>query len=170
MATIAWIEAAGDDWTEVTNWHGAVTPLRAASSAPVSVNGVAFVGPRGGSLPQDLLVAGSGSETAFGATAGGPEILEDLSGTDLISAGSGDNSLVTGSGVDIFLFSNGAAMDAEETWDFTGDGDDAASPEYRGEQVQSSMALEFDSTSIVLTDNTRVTFGGLAPVSAGDYR
>jgi hypothetical protein len=160
MATITWIEAIGDHWTEATDWHADVT-FRAIAEPPVSVNGVAFVGPRGGALPHEMLVAGGGTESASGATAGGPE-------PDLILAGAESDGLATGSAANIFLFSNGAAMDADATWDFTRGGDEVALPGYGGEQVQSSLAL--DSTSIVLADNTRVTFGGLAAVSAADYR
>jgi hypothetical protein len=206
MVTIAWIEATGDDWTGFTDRHDGVTPLPAIVEPPVSVNGIAFVGPPDGSGPHDLLVAGGGNETASGATAGGhdlanapsgtqiayapseteiawspseTEIAWSRSGTDIMDAppgshlmfaATGDNNRAAAAGTPVFLFSNGAVTGMDETRDFTAVADDTGFPEYRDGQVQSGLALSFDSTPIVLADNTRVTFGGLAPVFAGDYR
>ena len=133
----------------------------------------------------DVLVAGAGAETLVGSADGGNDILFGGAGFDAMFAGTGQNTLVAapagaamfsstvaGSGADEFIFSNGAAGGAYTLWNFRQSFDHVAMFGYGPNAVANALAtaaVGFGSTTITLSDNSRITFASVTKLTAGDF-
>jgi Ca2+-binding RTX toxin-like protein len=129
----------------------------------------------------DNLVAGSGNETLVGSGDGGNDIMFAGSGADAMFAGTGNDTfaaasggaqMVAGPGKDLFIFSNGAAASANSIFNFTQGQDHVAMFGYGPNAVADALAhdiVEAGSTSIMLSDNTQITFANVANLKSTDF-
>ncbi|MGI4950439.1 MAG: hypothetical protein ACRYGM_01410 [Janthinobacterium lividum] len=125
-----------------------------------------------------VLVAGSGNQTLQGGGSSGKDTfflgsgntLVGLgAGQDAVFAGSGAATVVAGSGADVFAFVNGRAGGSESIIGFKAGTDKISLQGYAGDEVarasagavvSAGNATTAPSTTITLSDNTRITFMG----------
>ena len=108
-----------------------------------------------------LMFAGSGSAAMFGGA-----------GRDTFAAASGDAQMVAGSGVDEFIFSNSTGGGRTVIWNFAQGLDHAALLGYGVDAVRDAVAnaiVASGSTTVTLSDNTRITFANVAKLTAQDF-
>lgn len=144
----------------------------------------------GGGSAGDLISAGASNETLVGSFAGGADTLvggtggdlevagtgNDImfggSGPDTMLAGIGNDVMVAGSGPDLLVFSNGQAGGSDTIWNFAPGTDFVFLANYAPNIVQTALASAVTSggsTTITLTDNTRITFGGITQLTASNF-
>ena len=144
----------------------------------------------GGDSAGNLIVAGTGNETLVGSFVGGADTLvggtgsnlavagtgNDImfggSGPDTMLAGTGNDVMLAGSGPDVLVFSNGQAGGSDEIWNFTQGSDFVFLANYAPNVVQTALASAVTSggsTTITLTDDTRITFGGITQLTASNF-
>jgi hypothetical protein len=114
-----------------------------------------------GGSGNDLMVAGNGNDVMFGG-----------SGPDTMLAGIGNAVMVAGSAQDLFVFANGHAGGSDIIWNFTQGRDHVLLANYGPNAVATALAgavVAGGSTTITLADNTRITFGGIAQLTAHDF-
>ena len=126
-----------------------------------------------------LIQAGSGNETVEGVGSSGndtfflgsgPDLVGLGSGRDVVFAGTGSSTVVAGAGQDVFAFARGRAGGAQSIIGFKA-GTDVVSLQGYGAGEASSAAASATvtpatpttavSTTITLSDNSRITFLGL---------
>ena len=129
----------------------------------------------------NVLVAGGGNETLVGAAnpfgnlmfAGtGSDVMFGGAGRDTFVAAGGDAQMIAGSGVDEFIFSNEDGGGRTVIWNFAQGLDHAALFGYGVNAVRDAVAnasVAFGSTTITLSDNTRVTFANVTKLTAQDF-
>ncbi len=131
-----------------------------------------------------LLVAGAGNETLQGAYSSGNDVLftgagSDLvglgSGQDVLFAGSGTSTVVAGTGADVFAFTNGKSGGTENIIGFKfgtdklnlqGYASGEAAQDLARATVNPGTATTPSSTTITLSDNTRIVFQGVSGVGS----
>jgi Ca2+-binding RTX toxin-like protein len=127
------------------------------------------------------LHAGSGNETLSGAFSSGADTYYGGSGSTQILGGSGNDTFVAGSGLatitaglgnDLFVFFNGQAggtdlvnnfISGQDTIDLQGYGPNEVNNAVKNQQMSGG------STTITLSDNTRVTFTGVSALTTKDF-
>ena len=150
---------------------GAATVIGAGSGITIVGHGTAG----------DNLVAGSGNEDLVGSGDGGNDIMFAGSGADRMFAGTGNDTfaaasggaqMVAGPGKDLFIFSNGAVGSANSIFNFTQGQDHVGIFGYGLNAVANALAhetVESGSTSIMLSDNTQITFANVANLKSTDF-
>jgi Ca2+-binding RTX toxin-like protein len=129
-----------------------------------------------------ILIAGAGSETlnASGSTTGNAmfagannSTLIGGTGSDLIVGSAGTGTLTGGAGSDLFIFNKGAAGGTFVITDFAKGSDVVLLSRYATTEIASavgSAVVSGNTTSITLTDNTKITFSGITSVDASMFR
>jgi Ca2+-binding RTX toxin-like protein len=128
---------------------------------------------------RDVLVAGAGSESLVGSNGGGGDLMFANAGNVAMFAGNGNDSFVASSGSaqmvggvtsDIYIFVNGAAGGSDTIWNFTPGQDVVAVFGYGNivPELLQTAVTSGTSATVVLPDNTHITFGNLAHVTAND--
>lgn len=148
-----------------------------ASSTVVGGSGASTL--FGGTGGKNLLFAGSGQSILVGGgsgdalvAGGGNDVMFAGSGADSLVAGTGSAQMVAGGGADLFMFINGQAGGNDVVWNFSQGTDRVMLSNYAPDVVAtvlSSAVSSGGSTTIMLPDNTRITFGGIAHLTAGDF-
>ena len=129
----------------------------------------------------DVLIAGGGAETLVGSAGGGNDLLFAGTGPDALFAGTGNDTLVAapgdaqlfagaaaGAGATEFLFSNGAAGGAYALWNFQPGRDHVALFGYASNGLETAF-VGSGSTTITLSDNSRITFANVANLTASAF-
>jgi Ca2+-binding RTX toxin-like protein len=83
-------------------------------------------------------------------------------------AGTGNAVMVAGTGPDLFIFVNGKTGGSDTIWNFVPGTDKVLLSNYAPDVVQTALAgavTAGGSTTITLSDNTRITFGGVAQLT-----
>lgn len=162
--------------------HDLLVAGTGASTVVGSGDGVVIVGLGNAG---DVLVAGSGAETLVGSAGGGNDILFGGAGFDAMFAGTGNNTLVAapagaqmfastvpGAGEAEFIFSNGAAGGVYTLWNFRQGTDHVAMFGYGPNAVANALAgaaVGFGSTTVTLSDNSRITFANITNLKASAF-
>lgn len=93
-------------------------------------------------------------------------------GADNIVAGTGNAQMVAGGGSDLFVFGNGQAGGNDVIWNFAHGTDHVLLANYAPDIVTTALnsaVTSGGSTTITLPDNTRITFGAVTQLTAGDF-
>lgn len=135
-----------------------------------------------GTGPDQVVYAGSGNETLSAAFNSTGAMMTAGSGNDQVTGGVGNDTLVAGTGnetatgglgADQFQFDNGSAGGMATINDFSAaQGDRVSLLGYNPNQVQEALANEQISngnTTIMLADNTKITFMGVTNLNASDF-
>ena len=131
-----------------------------------------------------VIRAGSGAETVQGVGSSGndtfflgsgPNLVGLGTGRDAVFAGTGNATVVAGAGRDVFAFARGAAGGAESIIGFKAGTDVVSLQGYDAGEVGRAVAgavvtpgtpATAVSTTVTLSDNTRITFQGLGALPA----
>ena len=115
----------------------------------------------GGSFTSNLFGAGAGTANLIGG-----------SGSDTIFAGTGTATMTGGSGSDLFVFTKGAAGGTDFIADLSAS-DAVVLNGYGGAgaitTALSTATISGSSTTITLSDATRITFSNVAGLNAGAF-
>ena len=128
-----------------------------------------------------VLHAGVGNETLFGGFGSGNNTFFAGAGADQIAGGTGKDTFVAGTGSatitgatgnDLFLFTKGQAGGTDLITDFTSGADTVGLVGYG--KNEASLALKSQqivagSTTITLSDSTKITFTGVTNLKPGDF-
>jgi Ca2+-binding RTX toxin-like protein len=143
----------------------------------------------GGTGGNNLLFAGTGAATLFGGgngdtlfgagshpqelhAGGGNETLVGGSGADTFYGGSGADRMIAGLGSNLFVFTDGQASGSDTIQGFTHNRDQIDLQGYGKTAVADALKSQVvagGSDTITLTDNTRITFGGITSLTASDF-
>ena len=127
-----------------------------------------------------VLIAGAGNETLSGGGSTGANVYVAGSGTTLAVGGSGDETFFTGggdatfgggAGRDLFVIRSGGARTITLA-DFTAGQDQVSFQGYAANVIPAALATASTSggsTSISLTDGTRVVFSGVGSLAASSF-
>ena len=126
-----------------------------------------------------LLSAGSGNETLTGALSTGNNDFFVGSGNDLIGGGSGNDTIFSGTGnatvdggagADLVAIINGRSGGSMLLNGFdTDSADKVALIGYAQGELDRAIAASGGSNTITLSDNTKITFGGLSSVTTQKF-
>ena len=151
---------------------GSATVVGAASGDTLFANGTA----------QSVLVAGAGNETLFGGAStaantyvagAGPNVIGGGSGADTIIFGAGNATVNGGGGADLFVFAKGRAGGPVLLNQFDpAAGARVALQGYDPNEAANAIARAATtggSTTITLSDNTRISFAGVTSLSTSNF-
>ncbi len=120
----------------------------------------------------DLLIAGTGNETLVGVGSTGDNVFYAGPGNDLLGGGAGNETfiggtgsetVIGGSGADLYAFINGLSSGGNDViFGFDAAKGDRVLLDGYGANPVASQSSGGGSTTLVLTDNTTITFEGVA--------
>jgi Ca2+-binding RTX toxin-like protein len=116
------------------------------------------------------LVGGTGTTTMVGGS--GNDVMFGGSGADSMFSGTGNAVMAAGSGADLFVFINGSAGGTDVILNFSHGPDQVWLGNYATNAVPSVLGgavTANGSTTIMLSDNTHITFAGVSQLTARDF-
>jgi Ca2+-binding RTX toxin-like protein len=127
------------------------------------------------------LHAGTGNETLFGGFASGSDTFYGGAGSDQITGGAGNDTFVAGTGsatmaggtgADLFVFIKGQAGGKDLIQNFASGVDTVSLSGYGPGAVANALATQKNvagSTTITLSDSTKITFSGVPSLHPSDF-
>ncbi len=134
-----------------------------------------------------LMAAGLGNETLQGGYSSGNDTVFAGPGNDLIGLGSGQNvvfagsgsaTIIGGAGRDLLAFANGRAGGTDTLYNFKSGTDVVSLQGYGAGEAARAMAsahtvagtaTQAASTTVTLSDSTRIIFQGVSSLNAGNF-